>query len=956
MPTKKILMRGISRTPSDRMSADGGLAESIGFVTDMQELAVDTPAVDVTSQHSLGLVDGEFVYIHKTTEYSNYIAANSTTVRWMNTTTPQSIYTFGTGERLRDIKSVGNTLLLLIEKDVDGAPTPQHMEYILFKDGSYIDLGSEIPEPRVKVRCHGWEDTPHPEVLNDGTIGTGNFLADYVTILKNERGAITEGNFPGGYTLVYPYYILTRRNHPEDSIDFVDGSAEGDPLLTRKAIRGIRSELYSYWQTLVNTRVEENAFYGLLSWPRFARYAIRLYDGTYVRHSAPILLCHPTSTYPLKDVSLHFLVESTIAADDFSLRMKSGKMFDAYYADFYIDDTASKNTFSLWSDIIAGVDIFISDDIIPYSFEDGAVTDAESHFIQDEYYTMGASSWFHSHSLTEEQMLDRVLSKSNFYRFLSLKTEDYTKQTAEQIYYSTASYPIIHDNRALVTSPTLPDDIAKSNNVLIPNNIKVYNERLLSVGGAVKYYPGYYELQSRLSAGGSHSAIKIKYYIKKSSGVDLVVEKSYSSAFMHIFKPGCWLYYPDPRCYRCEIMADLPDYQVTVCKRLAMKEHPYLDGAYCLVDFGTSVEDSGESIDDPVFPSLNDREPQFNTLFQFDGSNMFLLKNQQSFPFGNLTDLAVITKPLSTGQVGYSNLYVFSDQGLWAIASKQDGSMGDVDSISQDVALPGTVCQLDQAVVFTTDKGVMLLTGMDLRCISEGMHGKHYKLDKVIYDTLTAAPYDSVWGELASLAYEDMPFMEYVKNSRTAYDYINRRLLLFNQSQNRPGYIYVFKLDTETWHKIVLPEGYSFQRVLNGYPETLIAADHAITVNQNPSHSSAIMKYSVARSQTDGARYNALLVTRPMDMDEDDIRKVLNRIYVRGTYPPTAEIASADIGSPVRVMLLGSLNGTDWQKLTSLRGGSYKLFKVVVLARLLQTERISYLETEYETRYATRLR
>ena len=312
---------------------------------------------------------------------------------------------------------------------------------------------------------------------------------------------------------------------------------------------------------------------------------------------------------------------------------------------------------------------------------------------------------------------------------------------------------------------------------------------------------------------------------------------------------------------------------------------------------------------------------------------------------------------------------MFTDEGLWSLKATADGLLGQPDVISQDVALPGTVCQLDQAVVFTTKKGVMLLTGSDLRCISDKMHGRHYKLDDIVHNLLRSSTHVAKWGDLASMAHEDQPFMEYMQDARTAYDYVGRRLLFFSNADEQPAqpYIYVYMIETDSWHKVVLPEGYVFKRVLNSYPDTFISmvkveteetieseevqeSEPQAAEEQEPvTHRyAAVVSFSEARkqNQTDLERQKALLVTRPIDFDEIDVRKVLNRIYVRGHYNKQY----------VKMVLLGSMDGVNWQILQSFRGGSYKLFRVVLLSELLQTERISYLEAEYETRYASRLR
>ena len=75
---KRIQLRGISRTPSDRMNEDGGVAESLNTYIAEQESAPVLPPEDMTSK--LGLPQGQIansnhrcVYIHRVGSEDHYI-------------------------------------------------------------------------------------------------------------------------------------------------------------------------------------------------------------------------------------------------------------------------------------------------------------------------------------------------------------------------------------------------------------------------------------------------------------------------------------------------------------------------------------------------------------------------------------------------------------------------------------------------------------------------------------------------------------------------------------------------------------------------------------------------------------------------------------------------------------------------------------------------------------------
>lgn len=948
MPTKKIQLRGISRTPSDRMSADGGLAESIGFETDMQELAVNVPATDVTTE--LGLKDevqgAEVVYIHKTNDYCNYIAKNASGVGQIDGNGFHAFYMFETGESLKEIKSVGNTLILLMANTNDETHVTQRMQYVLYKDENYIDLGDEIPEPRIDVKT---------QTLPDEGYYSGMFA----------RNAIcAKDTIDGDDVLHYLQYNCSNSQIKNAKYGGETGGLGYNVL-------SAHTEMADLLRENISSAVISNLSDGALSFPIYLRYALKLYDGSYARHSAPILL--DPNSFRVQDI-LPYLAFSWEYQDRRSVWYASASalnVFNPYKPLFSINNSLLLDD---WKDIVSDVVVFATPQIELFSLELDHIQDGSPYG-----GTPTGESNLYVHNLTEEEITNKILESSLFYKIREWGIDEYVNLDGPQYeieYFNPeqygTDYPYYIDNfdyleafdSAMVTKERLSDDNG-TNNKLLPNHLAVYNKRVIAAGADFLLYDGPYNLPS-IYRYLNYEGCMIQYRIRTAGGV-LNVIRQYASPC----HPGPFLFYPDARCFEAVIYkveyVEQNNYGIQTVT-VPMKEHPYLNGSYYFKGFGKGTSTdcyssdwyseyehthmSYERVEDlwaAVRSEENNKENKANVLFQTDALNMFLFPAQQSFQ-GMLNDVAVITKPLSTGQFGYSSLYIFTDIGLWTIQINADGSLGKVDTVSQDVALPGTVCQLDQAVVFTTKKGVMLLTGSDLRCISDRMHGRHYKLDTSIYTLLTTF-FATEWGELAEMAHEDMPFMEYMAGARTAYDYVGRRLLFFKETNSLP-YIYAYMIETDSWHKVVMPAGYEFKGVLNSYPDTYIAADK---IEDNDRYA-AVMCFSNARSQDDYTRYKGMIITRPIDLDEDDVRKVLNRLFVRGSYAKEAQENGVDIGSPVKMLLLGSADGLTWQKLRSFRGGSYKLFRLVLLCQLTQAERISYVEAEFETRYTGRLR
>ena len=145
---KQIQLRGISRTPSDRMSEDGGLSESLNMYLDTAESAPAFVPEDVTEE--LGLpadLEAERIFIHKTANYENYIVVQQDKVvaytPGIKDEEPLLIFELVEGEGIKDIASVGNTIIVA---------TTNKLYYALFRGSTYVFLGNEIPTPHIEFQ------------------------------------------------------------------------------------------------------------------------------------------------------------------------------------------------------------------------------------------------------------------------------------------------------------------------------------------------------------------------------------------------------------------------------------------------------------------------------------------------------------------------------------------------------------------------------------------------------------------------------------------------------------------------------------------------------------------------------------------------------------------------------------------------------------------------------------
>ena len=104
------------------------------------------------------------------------------------------------------------------------------------------------------------------------------------------------------------------------------------------------------------------------------------------------------------------------------------------------------------------------------------------------------------------------------------------------------------------------------------------------------------------------------------------------------------------------------------------------------------------------------------------------VNNPFSFPLlgintigtGEIIGISTAAKALSEGQFGQFPLYAFTTDGVWALEVSATGSYSAKQPITRDVCLDGrSITQIDDAVLFATARGIMLISGSESICITD---------------------------------------------------------------------------------------------------------------------------------------------------------------------------------------------------------------------------------------------
>ena len=238
--------KGITTSPSDLLSDDTELSASRDLIFRNGEMQ------PLRHAKQFAQTNNRLLYIHKGADYTNAITYDGSTL-YCGTLSNDSISedkgSFSVGI-VNDISSVGNTLVVA---------TNNGLHYILFKEGKYIDLGTELPRYNFYPAFKEWTNLP----LGGNT---GCFLKG-MTSSQLYKASYSNGKFTG--CSAWKGEIKPTDN---ESFFFHHEVNEGS---TNEA--NVQNAIQGHVAELIRIVKENNRF----AFPFFVRCAMRLYDGSY---------------------------------------------------------------------------------------------------------------------------------------------------------------------------------------------------------------------------------------------------------------------------------------------------------------------------------------------------------------------------------------------------------------------------------------------------------------------------------------------------------------------------------------------------------------------------------------------------------------------------------------------------------------------------------------------------
>lgn len=845
MPTqiREIRYHGFSTSPDDYAVPDGELEGVTGLVHEDEALKPIQPPTSLFDLPKGKTID----YIHLTPAFRHYILRDTETGQLSYTKDGGTFAPLeSVGKEIYDIKSIGNTLLVL---------TPTGMHYFLYKDSTqgYLHLGTQIPFPQISFS-----------------------ISDYLKHSTN---------------------------------------------ISISNIRDMDDRILEW----LNPKVANTYKEGRFCLPFLIRYALRLYDGTTIMPSPPVYMEVYDATFRLTD---SFNPDVYFEYADYTLSYQE------------VDAPEDLALLLHWKDIVKSIDIFISRPIYTWR-QDGKggnqgaiVPGMEDHDYYDYDEDPRNSEEGYIGERPPRPEFDRstrywknyehfdkeLIATSSFYLLESIPLEKLTQEETKIIKKDYLPN--------LPTYETLTDN-SSSHHRLIPSSAYVYNSRLNLTGLSEALFPQanrFLLLEEDRRLSSSKEAF-FYVFLKGDDGEDLIFDLGRHIAFQEI----TLLFFPDPRAYKLIILNKRRlkngEQGAWKCER-KMKKHDFLSAAY--VDH--IQQEQWEQISEDTFMDLwgqfasahaHRTFPLPNKVYTSEINNPFSFPTRgiNSIGTGRVLGISAATKALSAGQFGQFPLYALSTDGVWALEVAKDGTYIAKQPISRDVCInPKSITQIDNAVLFTSERGIMMLSGSQCVCISDS-------LDPNKSISLKGLPKSDLIAKEAGISTEQtehLPLKDFLLGAEMIYDYPRQRLYAYNP---KTTYAYVYSLKSKKWSTTAT----DVSKAVNSYPQT-------ITVTKD----GKVIDFS-KENPTKGMR--SMLVTRPLKLASPDTMKTIRSVIQRGFFRK----------GHVRSIIYGSRDMFAWHVISSssdhimrgMSGTPYKYFKVAALCNLDPDESLFGCTIEY---------
>lgn len=727
---------------------------------------------------------------------------------------------------------------------------------------------------------------------------------------------------------------------------------EGDIPYSYNPADSVNTAVLGVVNSLVAQITSDNRF----SMPFFVRYGFRLITGDIVTVSAPILIEPNTGVAPIIGLT-NIQQQGGEGQESSYYRATATAIAYAGTLQYKVKDLQLLQNLLAADNMIDTLVIAVSDPI--YMYKQGATTqdfseetylsldkgDSKSYAI-DGIQTPTPQADYYLNIPQYRNYTERVLSAFNFHIVKEIEKSE------------------ISADSEFVDVP-LPDGclsgLAGNLNLLNDNvdilssyesdYVMTYNQREHLIGYKETKYGGFMlDCMSGYVAGTDHyTNYDVSCQLPDAEGIQHLVRGKATESSVN----RRWFYYPNTNALSVDIYENGNKYNIE------LEKHPFLNGSFHIGDIGEGVIDSESGIDKPA-SMLTEGKP--NMIFVSAQANPLVMDQKLRVGDGILYAAAANTRPITRNQYGGVPLYAFSSDGIWGIELTAEGKYLTRQTVSRDVCENiDSITSIDTAVLFATDRGIMMLHGSDTTCISEDLQTEHpFTISQFHEGLLTLIEGHLQISDIEESEYIAPNFHTFVIGCRMMYDYIHQQIVVYNQNYRLA---YIYSISDKKWSMMICGIEYT----INAYPEAWAVTngeilnfsavaeeeeqEEVVVVSDEPSEET---EQVTTASDEPITGVKGLLVTRPLKLDAPNALKTVQAVVQRGVFRK----------GNVKTILYGSRDLFNWLPIRSsvdhyLRGFSgtpYKYFRVVLLCEMQPDESIYGCSVQYEPKQINKLR
>lgn len=996
---KEIKYDGYTATPSDYECPDGDLATSINLINEDSQLK---PVFQPAQKFALDTGE-QLLWIHKMNGHTHYIILNNNALYWLceengesdaQTLTRHQISGF-TVSGTPIIGSIGNTLIV---NDNSG------VNYFLWTTVSgtlqYVALGQKPPMLEITFGLHSdFAVWPNKKNTSNGTgdesisgyggavVRAGKVADAIIPVLDEyESGAWAKPKAEMGTS-----YNNFAEHYSTHSVENITGSSAGDDVVA-SSLTTFKNSVTNAVLGQVNKFVnEKGAKDNKFVMPFFVRYAYRLYDGSYIMHSYPVLMI-PNSRGAVFGLDGNHGLRLKDFDNNLVGFLMCGRVY-GFLSSLVYSIASIPAELNNWKDIITSVDIAVSAPVFTYD-QSGTVfgwTNMDDTNSWDEYFSISKVTKLAGTLLGEVSNISSASSLTSTptwrgvesFKTIFLDFEAVTRNNGYGDYFNRYNnsyrYPSYIATVPLRKISDINNDITGATSFYVIkqfnlDELSTFTEQDLDLeDGTLSGLLGrktmsddhhthdklkvenIYNFNGRVNFANvertPHSPInpnvqfaqanqttytgtewKVAVTIKNSTQ-ELTLQSA--TGYNGIDFPR-WIYYPDSNAKFAYVTKGTTTYQ------LKLTPHDFLNGAYWLGDI--LKQSIISTVSTGTLPTINSgsfSEP--NKLYTSNVNNPFYFapENINTIGTGKILGISSAVKALSQGQFGQFPLYAFTDEGVWALEVSSTGTYTARQPVTRDVCRnPDSITQIDTAVLFVTDRGIMHITGSNAQCISDDIFAEHP------FNVLDLPSFSQLQTKLehgTDACLSVKPFLGFLDGCQMVYDYVHQHIIVFNPTTtitdgvttDNYTYAYVYSLKSRKWGMIYSNIDYN----VNSYPDAL-----AVTKENK----------LVSFSDTYETTSKGLFVTRPLKLDAPDIHKTINTLIQRGHFQR----------SDVCTVLYGSRDLYHWflvwsskdHYLRGFRGTPYKYYRIAGVTSLTDGESLFGASVMFEHRHDNNLR